>query len=124
MIQIPLQVDPEILLSLNKSPKEFGEELKLWAAIGFYEHGKLSLAKAANVAGYHRLDFEKILAKLNIPISLLEIDDILNDLTLFEIDGVVVTPEYAKATYHKRLEAMNNGQAISIDELKNEAERW
>jgi len=84
MIQIPLQVDPEILLSLNKSPKEFGEELKLWAAIGFYEHGKLSLAKAADIAGYHRLDFEKILGRLNIPISLLEMEDIMADLALLE----------------------------------------
>lgn len=80
MIQIPLQVDPAILLSLNQSPDEFGEEIKLWAAIGLYEHGKLSLAKAANVAGYHRLDFEKILAKLNIPISLLKMEDVLADL--------------------------------------------
>lgn len=87
MIQLTLQVDPEILLSLNKSPKEFGEELKLWAAIGFYEHGKLSLAKAADVAGYHRLDFEKILAKLNIPISLLGIDDVLADLALLDKVG-------------------------------------
>lgn len=84
MIQIPLQVDPSILISLNKSPNEFGEELKLWAAIGFYEHGKLSLAKAADVAGYHRLDFEKALAKLNIPISLLEIDDVMADLALLK----------------------------------------
>jgi len=80
MITLTYEVQPEILISLNKSPKEFSGEIMLWAAISLYEHGKLSLARAANLAGLHRYDFETVLSKLNIPISNLTIDDIDNDL--------------------------------------------
>lgn len=80
MLNIQVQVEPEILISLNKSEKEFGDELKLWAAISLYEHGKLSLARAADMAGYHRYDFEKTLASLDIPISNLSEADVFQDI--------------------------------------------
>ncbi|HAN76431.1 MAG TPA: hypothetical protein DCQ31_00990 [Bacteroidales bacterium] len=80
MITLTYQVQPEILVSLNKKPGELANELMLWAAISMYEHGKLSLARAATLAGMHRYDFETVLSKLNIPISDLSIDDIKNDL--------------------------------------------
>jgi predicted HTH domain antitoxin len=82
MLNIQVQVEQELLVSLNRSPKEFGEDLLLWAAISLYEHGKLSLASAANLAGYHRYDFEKLLSKMDIPISNLELEDIQKDIAL------------------------------------------
>ncbi len=80
MLTLTYQVQPEILISLNKSPQEFSGELMLWASISMYEHGKLSLARAASMAGYHRYDFETILSKLEIPISNLTLQDINKDL--------------------------------------------
>jgi predicted HTH domain antitoxin len=84
MLNIQVQVEQELLVSLNRSPKEFGEDLLLWAAISLYEHGKLSLARAANLAGYHRYDFEKLLSKMDIPISNLELEDIQKDIALLK----------------------------------------
>lgn len=81
-LHIPIQV--ELLLSLNESPQEFGEELKRWAAISMYYFGKISLARAASLAGYHRYDFENLLARLNIPISLLDEEDAGRELTLLQ----------------------------------------
>ena len=77
-LQIPIQSD--IFLSLNQTPDEFGGELKLWAAISMYYFGKISLARAASLANYHRYDFEKQLVRLNIPISLLEETDAEKEL--------------------------------------------
>lgn len=84
MLNIQVQVEQELLVSLNRSPQEFGEDLLLWAAISLYEHGKLSLARAANLAGYHRYDFEKLLSKMDIPISNLELEDIQKDIALLK----------------------------------------
>lgn len=84
MLNIQVQVEPELLISLNKSQQEFGEDLLLWAAISLYEHGKLSLARAARMAGYHRYDFEKLLAKMEIPISNLDLEDVQADIAFLK----------------------------------------
>lgn len=81
-MHIPIQSD--IFLSLNQTPEEFGKELKLWAAISMYYFGKISLARAALLAGYHRYDFENLLARLNIPISLLDNMDAEKEIELLQ----------------------------------------
>jgi predicted HTH domain antitoxin len=81
-LHIPIEND--ILLSLNQTPEEFSHELKLWAAISMYYFGKISLARAASLANYHRYDFEKQLVRLNIPISLLEENDAEKEFKLLE----------------------------------------
>lgn len=80
-LHIPIQ--SELLLSFNESPQEFGEELKRWAAISMYYFGKVSLARAASLAGYHRYDYENLLARLDIPISLLDEGDAAKEIALF-----------------------------------------
>ncbi len=42
----------------------------------------------------------------------------------YELDGTPVTAAYAKVTYRTHLEAMNNGKATSLEELKKEVEQW
>ena len=81
-LHIPVQA--EMLLALNETPQEFGEELKRWAAISMYYFGKISLARAASLAGQHRYDFENLLARLNIPISLLDEADAEKELALLQ----------------------------------------
>jgi predicted HTH domain antitoxin len=81
-LHIPVQSD--IFLSLNQTPDEFGGELKLWAAISMYYFGKISLARAASLAGYHRYDFENLLARMNIPISLLDETDAEQEIKLLQ----------------------------------------
>jgi len=81
-LHIPVQA--EMLLALNETPQEFGEELKRWAAVSMYYFGKISLARAASLAGYHRYDFENLLARLNIPISLLDEADAEKELALLQ----------------------------------------
>lgn len=81
-IEIPIQSD--VFLSLNQSPKEFGIELKLWAAISMYYFGKISLARAASLAEYHRYDFEKLLAKMHIPITNLDESDAKKEIEILQ----------------------------------------
>ena len=57
MTEMTLQMDDEVLAALRRSPDEFLRELKLAAAIHWYEGGQISQEKAANFAGLDRTDF-------------------------------------------------------------------
>ncbi len=83
-LTLNIDIQPDILISLNQNTTEFGKQLKLWAAISLFQYGKLSLARAANLAGFHTFDFENILAELGIPISNITIDDVKNELELLK----------------------------------------
>lgn len=63
MTEITLQMDEEVLAALRRSPDEFVRELKLAAAIHWYERGQISQEKAANFAGLDRTDFLLELAR-------------------------------------------------------------
>lgn len=63
MTEITLQMDDEVLAALRRSPDEFMRELKLAAAIHWYERGQISQEKAANFAGLDRTDFLLELAR-------------------------------------------------------------
>lgn len=63
MTEITLQMDDEVLAALRRSPDEFMRELKLAAAIHWYERGQISQEKAASFAGLDRTDFLLELAR-------------------------------------------------------------
>ena len=78
-ISVRLDIPADILTALNESEEDFKKDLTLSAAVRLYQLQRLSLAKAASLAGYHHYDFENYLTDDNIPIALLTIDDVLND---------------------------------------------
>lgn len=80
-VSLNINVPADIFVAFNESKEEFKKELTLSAAIWMYKTEKLSLTKAAALAGFHRYDFEKILAENEIPITLLSVPDILNDIS-------------------------------------------
>jgi len=81
---VNVEVNPDILLTFNQKPEEFGNELKLWAAVSMYWFDKISLARAAALAGYHRYDFEKLLSNLNLPISKLTREDAEREIAILQ----------------------------------------
>lgn len=56
-MNITLSIQDDIPLALNESAEEFTQNLRFLAAIMWYRRGKLSLGKAAALAGYSKLDF-------------------------------------------------------------------
>ncbi len=83
-LSLNIEVKSDILLTFNQKPKEFGDELKFWAAVSMYLFDKISLARAASLAGYHRYDFEKLLSKLDIPLSKLTKNDAKKEIELLK----------------------------------------
>jgi len=67
-MSVTLKIDmPEGAFSaLRKAPDEFASELRLAAAVKWYEMGLISQGKAAEIAGLTRADFIFSLSRFNI----------------------------------------------------------
>jgi predicted HTH domain antitoxin len=57
MTTLTLELPEDVFSALRRSPEEFGRELRLAAAIHWYQRGQISQEKAAQVAGLDRTDF-------------------------------------------------------------------
>jgi predicted HTH domain antitoxin len=76
---ISIDFPSDILLTLNENENELKQNIKLSLSIRLYKLQKITIGKAAQIAGCSRFDFERILSENEVPISNLTIDDILGD---------------------------------------------
>lgn len=76
---INIDLPSDILLTLNESEQELKSRIKLYLAIQLYVQQKVTIGKAAQIAEMSRFQFESALSDNKIPISTLEIDDVMND---------------------------------------------
>ncbi|MCC6412996.1 MAG: UPF0175 family protein [Saprospiraceae bacterium] len=76
---INIDLPSDILLTLNESEQELKSRIKLYLAIQLYVQQKVTIGKAAQIAEMSRFQFESALSDNKIPISTLEISDVLND---------------------------------------------
>ena len=56
-MNISFSVNDDIPLAVNESADDFARDLRFFAALAWYRKNKLSLGKAAELAGYDKLDF-------------------------------------------------------------------
>jgi predicted HTH domain antitoxin len=82
MVQVVLNLSEEVLSSQRKSVQEFGEDLRLAAAIFWYQRGEISQEKASQIAGLNRRDFLQVLANYNIDVFQVDFDDLDRELVL------------------------------------------
>jgi predicted HTH domain antitoxin len=80
MSTVTLELPEDVFSALRRSPEEFGRELRLAAAIHWYERGLLSQEKAARVAGLDRTDFLKALAREGAAAFVVDFDDLDREL--------------------------------------------
>lgn len=66
--KMELSVAEDILLALNEKPAEFLKDMRTFAAIKFFEIGKLSIGKAAELAEMNKPDFIELLSKQKISV--------------------------------------------------------
>jgi predicted HTH domain antitoxin len=66
MVQLTLEIPEEALAALRKEPNDFGRELRLAAAVKWYEMKLISQERAARVAGVSRAEFIDALGRFNV----------------------------------------------------------
>ncbi|MFP4027809.1 MAG: UPF0175 family protein [Candidatus Brocadiia bacterium] len=76
-ISFDLPVDT--FAALKESPDEFARDIRLTAALKWYEMGIVSQEKAAEIAGISREDFIASLAKLEVSPFQYSADEILEE---------------------------------------------
>jgi predicted HTH domain antitoxin len=79
--RISLDFPADILLALNETENQLVQRIKLALAVQLYKAQKLTVGKAAQIAGLPRLQFETALADYNIPVSNLTADEVMDDIS-------------------------------------------
>jgi predicted HTH domain antitoxin len=86
MAQIPvhtisIDVPKDVFLALNETESELKQRLRVALAVQLYALQKLTVGKAAQLAGLSRLRFENLLSDNAIAISNLTMDDVMDDIS-------------------------------------------
>jgi predicted HTH domain antitoxin len=80
MTSVTLELPEEIFSALRRSPTEFVQELRLAAAIYWYQRGEISQEKASNIAGLDRTDFLMALSREQVEAFIVDFDDLQREL--------------------------------------------
>ena len=80
MPRVTLELPEEVFSALRRSPEEFAHDLRLAAAIHWYERGEVSQEKAAQIAGMDRTDFLLALAREKANAFVVDFDDLKREL--------------------------------------------
>ena len=79
MTSIHIDCSEEILISLKEDAEAFSRDLRLMAAMKFYELGRLSSGRAAELAGLPRVAFLRRLGEYGVPLTDPTADELAQD---------------------------------------------
>jgi predicted HTH domain antitoxin len=77
---VTLELPEEVFSALRRSPEEFVREMRLAAAIHWYERGEISQEKATQIAGLDRTDFLLALSRERDDAFVVDIEDLKREL--------------------------------------------
>ena len=76
---ISLRLPLSVFSAFKKTPEEFSKDMRLTAAVKWYEMGVVSQEKAAEIAGMSREDFLLALARFNVSPFQYSAEDVLRE---------------------------------------------
>ncbi len=77
--KISFEFPSDVLVALSESENEFKQRVKIAMAVELYRMEKVTLGKAAQIAGLSLLQFETFLSENEIAISQLTFDEVMED---------------------------------------------
>mgnify|MGYP000704592643 CR=1 FL=1 len=83
MEEISVKVPRDLVRILKVRDEEVPKLVRLYLAIELYREGKVSLGKAAEIAGVSKWEMMEILASKNVPIQY-DVEDLKKDIETLE----------------------------------------
>lgn len=66
MVHVGFDIDEAVLARFHQAPETFARELRIAAAVKWYEREQLSQGRAAEIAGLSRAEFIEALARYGV----------------------------------------------------------
>ena len=79
MIQLTIEMPESALSSLRQDPDNFTRELRLAAAVKWYELKRISQGRAAEIAGISRSEFITALGQFGVSPFQYEVDEMIEE---------------------------------------------
>ncbi|MCP4397892.1 MAG: UPF0175 family protein [bacterium] len=79
-VQLIVELPQSVFSALRSSPDEFVQEMRLAAAVKWYEMQKISQSKAAEIAGISRQAFIEALARFQVSPFQVTPEELLQEL--------------------------------------------
>ncbi|MFO0744117.1 MAG: UPF0175 family protein [Myxococcota bacterium] len=81
MTELAVSVPDDLLGSLRKAPHELVRELRIAAAIHWYQQGLISMGRAAETAGMDRPEFLAELNRRRVDVFIVDEEDLARELS-------------------------------------------
>ena len=80
MVTVTFELPEDVLSSVRKDPERFTQELRLAAAVKWYEMGLVSQSRAAEISGLSRSEFISALGRFEVSVFQYNIDEITEEV--------------------------------------------
>ncbi len=80
MQTVQIHLPDTVFSALRKAPKEFVQEMRIAAAVKWYELGDISQEKAAEIAGLNRAEFINTLARYQVSVFQYTVEELAEEL--------------------------------------------
>jgi predicted HTH domain antitoxin len=80
-VQVAIDLPRSLLAALRQDPAGFVQEMRLAAAVKWYEMRRVSQAKAAEVAGLSRIEFLTALNQFGVSPFQYDVDEIIQEVS-------------------------------------------
>ena len=81
MTTIPVELPTGAFSALRKNPHEFVREMRIAAAVKWYELGEISQGKAAEIAGLTRAEFINALSRYRVDIMQYTAEELAQEMS-------------------------------------------
>jgi predicted HTH domain antitoxin len=81
MVQVSIELPRDVFAALRQDPAGFVREMRVAAAVKWYENGVISQSKAAEIAGLSRAEFANALNQFKVSPFQYTADEIVAEAT-------------------------------------------